>query len=46
MHPLKIANATQTLNETSNGRTIVAIDGGGSVMGATAMKFERIAPFV
>ncbi|MEZ5563446.1 MAG: LLM class flavin-dependent oxidoreductase [Gammaproteobacteria bacterium] len=40
MHPLKIANATQTLNEISNGRTIVAIGGGGSVMGAIGMKLD------
>jgi alkanesulfonate monooxygenase SsuD/methylene tetrahydromethanopterin reductase-like flavin-dependent oxidoreductase (luciferase family) len=40
MHPLKIANATQTLNEISNGRTIIAIGGGGSVMGAIGMKLD------
>ncbi|MCB1598378.1 MAG: LLM class flavin-dependent oxidoreductase, partial [Gammaproteobacteria bacterium] len=40
MHPLKIANATQTLNEISNGRTVVAIGGGGSVMGAIGRKMD------
>ncbi|MEZ5566007.1 MAG: LLM class flavin-dependent oxidoreductase [Gammaproteobacteria bacterium] len=40
MHPLKIANAVLTLNEISNGRAVVAIGGGGSVMGATGRKME------
>jgi 5,10-methylenetetrahydromethanopterin reductase len=34
IQPLKIGNALLTLNELSNGRAIVAIGGGGSVMGA------------
>jgi len=40
MHPLKIANALLTLNEISKGRAIVAIGGGGSVMGATGIKMD------
>ncbi|MDH5255898.1 MAG: LLM class flavin-dependent oxidoreductase, partial [Gammaproteobacteria bacterium] len=40
MHPLKIANALLTLNEISNGRAVVAIGGGGSVMGATGIKMD------
>ena len=40
MHPLKIANALLTVNEISNGRGVVAIGGGGSVMGATGMKMD------
>jgi len=37
MQPLKIANSLLTLNELSNGRTVVAIGGGGSVMGASGI---------
>jgi 5,10-methylenetetrahydromethanopterin reductase len=37
MQPLKIGNALLTLNEISNGRAVVAIGGGGSVMGATGI---------
>ncbi len=40
MHPLKIANALLTLNELSQGRAVVAIGGGGSVMGATGIKMD------
>ncbi|MCC5795345.1 MAG: LLM class flavin-dependent oxidoreductase [Chromatiales bacterium] len=40
MHPLKIGNALQTLNELSNGRAQVAIGGGGSVLGAIGMKLD------
>jgi 5,10-methylenetetrahydromethanopterin reductase len=40
MHPLKIANAILTLNEISKGRAVVAIGGGGSVMGATGIKMD------
>jgi 5,10-methylenetetrahydromethanopterin reductase len=36
-HPLKISNALLTLNEISNGRAVVAIGGGGSVMSATGI---------
>lgn len=34
MHPLKMANALLTLNEMSGGRAIVAVGGGGGVLGA------------
>jgi alkanesulfonate monooxygenase SsuD/methylene tetrahydromethanopterin reductase-like flavin-dependent oxidoreductase (luciferase family) len=37
MVPLKIGNALLTLNEYSNGRAVVAIGGGGSVMGAAGI---------
>jgi len=40
MHPLKIANALLTLNEISNGRAVVAVGGGGSVMGAIGIKMD------
>ncbi len=39
-HPLKIANALLTLNDISNGRAVVAIGGGGSVMGAIGIKMD------
>lgn len=39
-HPLKTANSLLTLNELSNGRAIVAIGGGGSVMGAIGRKMD------
>ncbi len=39
-HPLKIANALLTLNDISKGRAVVAIGGGGSVMGATGRKMD------
>ena len=34
MHPLKMANALLTLNEMSNGRAMIAVGGGGGVLGA------------
>lgn len=37
MQPIRIANATATLNEISHGRAVVAIGGGGSVMSAAGM---------
>jgi 5,10-methylenetetrahydromethanopterin reductase len=40
IHPLKIGNALLTLNEISQGRAMVAIGGGGSVMGAIGMKLD------
>ena len=40
MHPLKIGNALLTLNEISKGRAVVAIGGGGSVMGAIGIKMD------
>jgi len=43
MQPLKIGNALLTLNELSNGRAVVAIGGGGSVMGATGIPQDPTA---
>jgi 5,10-methylenetetrahydromethanopterin reductase len=40
MQPLKIGNALLTLNELSGGRAVVAIGGGGSVMGACGIKLD------
>jgi hypothetical protein len=40
IHPLKIGNALLTLNEISKGRAVVAIGGGGSVMGAIGIKLD------
>jgi len=37
MQPLKIGNALLTLNELADGRAVVAIGGGGSVMGASGI---------
>jgi len=37
-HPLKMANALLTLNELSNGRAIIAVSGGGGVLGAIGWK--------
>lgn len=34
MHPLKMANAILTLNEMSKGRAIIAVSGGGGLLGA------------
>lgn len=40
IQPLKIGNALLTLNEMSQGRAVVAIGGGGAVMGACGIKFD------
>jgi alkanesulfonate monooxygenase SsuD/methylene tetrahydromethanopterin reductase-like flavin-dependent oxidoreductase (luciferase family) len=40
IQPLKIGNALLTLNEFSKGRAVVAIGGGGSVMGACGFKLD------
>jgi alkanesulfonate monooxygenase SsuD/methylene tetrahydromethanopterin reductase-like flavin-dependent oxidoreductase (luciferase family) len=40
IQPLKIGNALLTLNEFSRGRAVVAIGGGGSVMGACGIKLD------
>lgn len=40
IQPLKIGNALLTLNEFSKGRGVVAIGGGGSVMGACGIKLD------
>ncbi len=44
MHPLKMANAMLTLNEMSNGRAMVAISGGGGVLGAMAWRARAGGP--
>lgn len=38
MHPLKMANALLSLNEISNGRALIAVGGGGGVLGAIGWK--------
>ncbi len=43
IQPLKIGNALLTLNELSKGRAVVAIGGGGSVMGACGIKLDPTA---
>ena len=40
IQPLKIGNALLTLNEFSNGRAVVGIGGGGSVMSAAGITFS------
>lgn len=44
MHPLKMANALLTLNETSSGRAMVGISGGGGVLGAMGWKIHKEGP--
>jgi 5,10-methylenetetrahydromethanopterin reductase len=44
MHPLKMANAVLTLNEISNGRGMVAISGGGGVLGAIGWRIHKDGP--
>ena len=43
MHPLKIANSALTLNEIADGRALVAISGGGGVLGACGWKISNDA---
>jgi len=38
LHPLKMANTLLTLNEMSNGRAMIAVSGGGGVLGAIGWK--------
>ncbi len=40
MHPLKMANALLTLNEMSNGRAMMAVSGGGGILGAIGWRTE------
>jgi len=42
LHPLKISNALQTLNELSDGRAMICIGGGGGVIQAMGMERERM----
>jgi alkanesulfonate monooxygenase SsuD/methylene tetrahydromethanopterin reductase-like flavin-dependent oxidoreductase (luciferase family) len=44
MHPLKMANSVLTLNEIANGRAMLAISGGGGVLGACGWKIGNDAP--
>jgi alkanesulfonate monooxygenase SsuD/methylene tetrahydromethanopterin reductase-like flavin-dependent oxidoreductase (luciferase family) len=44
MHPLKMATTLLTLNEITNGRAIVAISGGGGVLGACGWKISKEGP--
>jgi len=44
MHPLKMANALLTLNEHSAGRAMVAISGGGGVLGAIGWRLHKDGP--
>ncbi len=41
MHPLKIANALLTLNETAAGRASILVGGGGAILPAIGAKPER-----
>lgn len=41
MHPLKIANALSTLNESSNGRGMVVIGGGGQWPGVLGVQYGK-----
>jgi 5,10-methylenetetrahydromethanopterin reductase len=44
LHPLKMANSLLTLNEISGGRAILAVSGGGGVLGAMGWKISNDAP--
>jgi 5,10-methylenetetrahydromethanopterin reductase len=44
LHPLKMANALLTLNQHSNGRGMVAISGGGGVLGAMGWRLNKEGP--
>ncbi|MFW2404569.1 MAG: LLM class flavin-dependent oxidoreductase [Gammaproteobacteria bacterium] len=44
MHPLKMANSVQTLNEMSNGRAMIAISGGGGTLSAAGWKISKDGP--
>ena len=44
LHPLKMANAVLTLNEMSKGRAMIAISGGGGVLGATGWRIHKDGP--
>lgn len=44
LHPLKMANATHTLNQYSNGRALVSISGGGGVLGAIGWRVHKDGP--
>lgn len=42
LHPLKMSNALQTLNELSDGRAMICIGGGGGVIQSIGMQRERM----
>jgi len=44
LHPLKMANAVLTLNEMCDGRAMIAINGGGGVLGATGWRIRKDGP--
>ena len=44
MHPLKMANAILTLNEMSNGRAMIAVSGGGGLLGAMGWRLSNDGP--
>jgi alkanesulfonate monooxygenase SsuD/methylene tetrahydromethanopterin reductase-like flavin-dependent oxidoreductase (luciferase family) len=44
LHPLKMATTLMTLNEMSNGRAMIAISGGGGVLGALGWKIRPDGP--
>lgn len=44
MHPLKMANAMLTLNEMTHGRAILAVSGGGGVLGAIGWRARPGGP--
>lgn len=44
LHPLKMANALLSLNEISNGRGMIAVGGGGGVLGAIGWKASADGP--
>ena len=44
MHPLKMANGLLTLNELSNGRALIAVSGGGGVLGAIGWRTSNDGP--
>ncbi len=44
LHPLKMANALLTLNQHSNGRGMIAISGGGGVLGAVGWRLDKEGP--
>jgi len=43
-HPLKIANSLLTLNELANGRAMIAVSGGGGVLGAIGWRAANEGP--
>jgi alkanesulfonate monooxygenase SsuD/methylene tetrahydromethanopterin reductase-like flavin-dependent oxidoreductase (luciferase family) len=44
LHPLKMANSILTLNEMANGRAMIAVSGGGGVLGAIGWRTATGGP--